>query len=360
MTQPYRVSDGGIVDRSRPLRFVYDGAPYVGYAGDTVASALLANGVHLVARSFKYHRPRGIHAAGIEEPSALLQLGEGARSEPNVRATVQPLYDGLVAESQNRWPSLRFDVGAINDAASRFIPAGFYYKTFMWPATPKAWMRYEHMIRRAAGMGVAASAPDPDHYEHQYAHCDVLVIGAGPSGLAAARAAAHGGARVIVCDENPVLGGSLLGSDAIIDDAAAAAWIATTREDLASLDDVMLLPSTSAFGCYDGALVGLCERVGDPVANGAENAPRGRGARDAAFTGVDRSERGSGLPACPGDDAGGHSGGRQPQRALKQRHTVQCARAIAQNCPPAASSTIAWKISWYPKTRGFGLGQRRA
>jgi sarcosine oxidase subunit alpha len=270
------VSDGGIVDRSRPLRFVYDGAPYVGYAGDTVASALLANGVHLVARSFKYHRPRGIHAAGIEEPSALLQLGEGARSEPNVRATVQPLYDGLVAESQNRWPSLRFDVGAINDAASRFIPAGFYYKTFMWPATPKAWMRYEHMIRRAAGMGVAASAPDPDHYEHQYAHCDVLVIGAGPSGLAAARAAAHGGARVIVCDENPVLGGSLLGSDAIIDDAAAAAWIATTREDLASLDDVMLLPSTSAFGCYDGALVGLCERVGDPVASGAKNAPRER------------------------------------------------------------------------------------
>ena len=122
MTQPYRVSDGGIVDRSRPLRFVYDGAPYEGYAGDTVASALLANGVHLVARSFKYHRPRGIHAAGVEEPSALLQLGEGAHSEPNVRATVQPLYDGLVAASQNRWPSLRFDVGAINDAASRLIP----------------------------------------------------------------------------------------------------------------------------------------------------------------------------------------------------------------------------------------------
>ncbi len=205
MTQSHRLADGGIVDRSRPLRFVYDGAPYEGYAGDTVASALLANGIHLVARSFKYHRPRGIHTAGVEEPSALLQIGEGARSEPNVRATVQPLYDGLVAASQNRWPSLRFDVGAVNDAASRLIPAGFYYKTFMWPATPKAWMRYEHVIRSAAGMGRAASAPDPDHYEHQYAHCDVLVVGAGPAGLAAARAAAHAGARVIVCDENAVV-----------------------------------------------------------------------------------------------------------------------------------------------------------
>ena len=137
MTQSHRLAEGGIVDRSRPLRFSYDGASYEGYAGDTVASALLANGVHLVARSFKYHRPRGIYTAGVEEPNALLQIGEGARSEPNVRATVQQLYDGLVAASQNRWPSLRFDVGAVNDAASRLIPAGFYYKTFMWPATPR-------------------------------------------------------------------------------------------------------------------------------------------------------------------------------------------------------------------------------
>ena len=143
-----------------------------------------------------------------------------------MRATVQPLYDGLIAASQNRWPSLRFDVGAVNDAASRLIPAGFYYKTFMWPATPKAWMRYEHVIRSAAGMGRTASAPDPDHYEHQYAHCDVLVVGAGPAGLAAARAAAHAGARVIVCDESASFGGSLLGTDARVGDAPAAAWIA--------------------------------------------------------------------------------------------------------------------------------------
>ena len=276
MTQSHRLTDGGIVDRSRPLRFVYDGAPYEGYAGDTVASALLANGVHLVARSFKYHRPRGIHTAGVEEPNALLQIGEGARSEPNVRATVQPLYDGLIAASQNRWPSLRFDVGAVNDAASRIIPAGFYYKTFMWPRTPKAWMRYEHAIRHAAGMGRAASASDPDHYEHQYAHCDVLVIGAGPAGLAAARAAAHARARVILCDENPSFGGSLLGANAIVNDGAAAAWISATTAALAERADITMLPRTTAFGYYDGNLVGLAERVADASANATPSGPRER------------------------------------------------------------------------------------
>ncbi|HVN35230.1 MAG TPA: sarcosine oxidase subunit alpha family protein [Casimicrobiaceae bacterium] len=275
MTQSHRLPEGGIVDRSRPLHFVCDGVSYEGYAGDTVASALLANGVHLVARSFKYHRPRGIYTAGVEEPNALLQIGEGARTEPNVRATVQPLYGGLVAASQNRWPSLRFDIGAINDVASRLIPAGFYYKTFMWPPTPKAWMRYENAIRRAAGMGIAPSAPDPDHYEHQYAHCDVLVIGAGPAGLAAARAAAHAGARVIVCDENPVLGGGLLGSEARIDEGTAAAWVDATTEALGSRAGVTLLPRTSAFGWYDGNLVGLCERVGG-AASASTTAPRER------------------------------------------------------------------------------------
>ncbi len=177
MTQAFRLPTGGIIDRSRPLRFEFDGTAYEGYAGDTLASALLANGVHLVARSFKYHRPRGILCSGSDEPNALLQL--------------------------DRWPSLRFDVGAINNALSRLLPAGFYYKTFMWPPTPSWWLRYEHFIRRAAGIGRSATAPDPDRYEHQYAHCDVLVIGGGPAGLAAARAAAHAGARVIVCDENP-------------------------------------------------------------------------------------------------------------------------------------------------------------
>ena len=153
MTQPYRLREGGHIDRARALGFSYDGTPYVGYAGDTLASALIANGVHLVGRSFKYHRPRGIFTAGGEEPNAIVQLARGARTEPNVHATTQELYDGLVAASQNCWPSVRFDVGALADAASGMIPAGFYYKTFMWPASPRAWLRYERAIRRAAGMG---------------------------------------------------------------------------------------------------------------------------------------------------------------------------------------------------------------
>src|SRR5213079_1133306 len=158
-----------------------DGTAYEGYAGDTLASALLANGVHLVARSFKYHRPRGILCSGSDEPNALVQLARGARTEPNVRATTQELFEGLIAASQNRWPSLGFDVGAINNALSRLLPAGFYYKTFMWPPTPRWWLRYEHLIRHAAGMGRCATVPDPDRYEHQYTHCDVLVIGGGPA-----------------------------------------------------------------------------------------------------------------------------------------------------------------------------------
>src|SRR6185295_2511853 len=164
-------------------------------------------------------------------------------------------YAGLVASSQNRWPSLAFDVGAINDVASRLIPAGFYYKTFMWPPTPKWWLRYEHLIRHAAGMGRAASVPDPDAYEHQYAHCDVLVVGAGPAGLAAARAAAECGARVILCDENARLGGSIVDDDALIDGETADAWLAKTERELRAQPEVTILPRTTAFGYYDGNLV---------------------------------------------------------------------------------------------------------
>jgi sarcosine oxidase subunit alpha len=227
MTQPFRLREGGEIDRTRPLAFTFDGVRFTGFAGDTLASALLANGVHLVARSFKYHRPRGIYTAGSEEPNALVQVGEGARTEPNVRATTLELYDGLVAQSQNRWPSLRFDVGALNDTSSKIIPAGFYYKTFMWPSSPRAWMRYEHAIRRMAGMGRAATEPDPDTYEHQYAHCDVLVVGAGEAGRRAAREAA--GSRVIVCDEKP---------------------------RVVNIPGVTFLSRTTAFGVYDGLLVG--------------------------------------------------------------------------------------------------------
>ena len=277
MTQSFRLPTGGIVDRSQPLPFEFDGNGYEGYVGDTLASALLANGVPFVARSFKYHRRRGIFCSGTDEPNALVQLARGARTEPNVRATTQELFEGLVAASQNRWPSLGFDVGAINNALSRLLPAGFYYKTFMWPPTPRWWLRYEHFIRRAAGMGRSSTAPDPDRYEHQYAHCDVLVIGGGPAGLAAAHAAAHVGARVIVCDENPAFGGSLRGAHAEkIDGEASTTWIDGVVRDLSGNGDVTLLPRTTAFGYYDGNLVGLNERVSDHLGSPVAHMPRQR------------------------------------------------------------------------------------
>ena len=264
MTQTWRLAEGGsAIDRTRRLGFVYDARRYEGYAGDTLASALLANGVHLVARSFKYHRPRGIVTAGVEEPNALVQLGAAARSEPSTRATTLELHEGLVASSQNCWPSVRFDAGAIANALSPLLPAGFYYKTFKWPPTPKAWLRYEHYIRRAAGMGRAAPAPDPDRYEHQYAHCDVLVIGGGVTGLAAARRAAQAGARVIVCQQSPRFGGAAIDGHATIVARSGAQWIAETIASLASQPDVTLLPRTTVFGYYDDNLVGAVERVTD-------------------------------------------------------------------------------------------------
>ena len=191
MNQSNRLSDGGSIDRSQPVEFYFNGRQYTGYKGDTLASALLANGVMLVGRSFKYHRPRGIMTAGTEEPNALVQLERGARTIPNVPATRIPLYDGLDASSVNCWPSPSFDVMAINGLFHRVLPAGFYYKTFMWPAS--AWMFYESFIRKAAGLGRSPEEPDQDTYDKMNAHPDVLVIGAGPAGLSAALSA---GARV--------------------------------------------------------------------------------------------------------------------------------------------------------------------
>ena len=189
----FRLPSGGRIDRSKRLRFRFDGRSYEGFAGDTLASALIASGVHLVGRSFKYHRPRGILTAGSEEPNALVELRSGARREPNTRATTIELYDGLAAASQNCWPSLRLDLLAANQIFSPIFGAGFYYKTFMWPAA--FWEKlYEPAIRRAAGLGRAAEAPDPDHYEKTNAFCDVLVIGGGPAGLSAALAATRSGA----------------------------------------------------------------------------------------------------------------------------------------------------------------------
>jgi methylglutamate dehydrogenase subunit C len=191
---PLRLADGGLIDRSRTLAFTFDGQRYLGHPGDTLASALIANGVRLVGRSFKYHRPRGILSAGPEEPNALVELRSGPRREPNTRATTIELYDGLVAASQNRWPSLKYDLLSVNSLAGPIIGAGFYYKTFMWPA---AWWEkvYEPLIRRAAGLGRASGVPDPDTYDKATLHCDVLVVGAGPAGLMAALTAGRSGAR---------------------------------------------------------------------------------------------------------------------------------------------------------------------
>ncbi len=277
--QSRRLRDGGLIDRTRTLSFTFDGAPYVGHPGDTLASALLANGVTLVGRSFKYHRPRGILTAGSEEPNALVELRAGARLEPNTRATVVELYDGLAAKSQNRWPSLAFDVLAINSLL--FAPifgAGFYYKTFMWPSAFWEWL-YEPAIRRAAGLGSASRLPDPDGYEKAFAYCDVLVIGAGPTGLMAALTAARTGARVILADEDFQLGGRLLSETDVIDGKPAAVWAQEKVAELAALDNVRLMPRTTVFGVYDQGTYGAVERVNDHLAAPPPFEPRQRGWR---------------------------------------------------------------------------------
>ncbi len=216
----------------------------------------------MVGRSFKYHRPRGILTAGPEEPNALVELRKGARREPNTRATTTELYDGLEAASQNRWPSLRFDLLALNSLLAPVFTAGFYYKTFMWPGA--FWERvYEPLIRRAAGLGRAAGEADPDTYEHAYAFCDVLVIGSGPTGLAAALSAGRAGARVIVCEQDFLFGGRLLGG-ALRDRRHAGARLgAATLDELRGLPNVRLMPRTAVFGVYDGGTygaLGACQR----------------------------------------------------------------------------------------------------
>jgi len=266
MAQPRRLPAGGRIDRTRPFGFEFDGRAFTGYAGDTLASALLANDVHLIGRSFKYHRPRGILSAGAEEPNALVQLGVGAYTEPNARATLTELYHGMVAQSQNRWPSLEFDLGAINDRLSRLLPAGFYYKTFMWPTA--MWMRYERGIRRMAGLGRAPEAPDPDRYDRMHAHCDVLVVGAGPAGLAAALAAGRAGARVILADDQPEPGGQLLAERFEIGARPALAWVATVMAELATMPEVQVLARTTVTGYYDhNYLVASQELGNDPASH---------------------------------------------------------------------------------------------
>ncbi|WP_441228348.1 sarcosine oxidase subunit alpha [Tardiphaga sp. 20_F10_N6_6] len=277
MTGTYRVRRGDVAESRNAVHFTFDGKSYQGLTGDTLASALIANGVHLVGRSFKYHRPRGFVSAGSEEPNALVGVGATqSRYTPNLLATQVEIYDGLVAESQNRWPSLETDAGFLNEYFSAFLPAGFYYKTFMWPRT--AWKKlYEPVIRRMAGLGKAPAEPDADRYTQVFAHCDVLIVGAGPAGLAAALEASNSDATVILCDEQAEMGGSLLSDrSASIDGMQAADWARAALDELRKRPNVKLMSRTTAFGWYPHNFVGLNERVTDHLSNPATNQPRER------------------------------------------------------------------------------------
>jgi sarcosine oxidase subunit alpha len=262
MTQPFRLPTGGQIDRGRVLRFTFDGQGYEGHPGDTFASALLANGVRLVARSFKYHRPRGIFSAGAEEPSALVQLESGGLAEPNRRATDIALYDGLSATSQHAWPRLDADLGALVGRFAPLFPAGFYYKTFIQPRA--LWRHlWEPLLRRMAGLGRAPALPDRSRYDRCHSHCDVLVVGAGPAGLAAALAAGRSGARVILADSEPLFGGALLRRSYRIGDGEGTGWAAAVVAELQAMPEVRLLPGTAVLGSYDDNYLIAAERVGE-------------------------------------------------------------------------------------------------
>ncbi len=277
MSAQNRIAGHGWLSPARQINFTFDGKTYQGLEGDTLASALLANGVHLTSRSFKYHRPRGILSSGSVEPNALVGISrDAARSQPNVRATTQELYDGLTAISQNRWPSLTFDVSAANDALAMFFPAGFYYKTFKWPA--KAWDRlYEPVIRAAAGIGLSPGEADPDHYTNRYVYCDVLVAGGGLAGLSAALSAAETGAKVIICDEGPQMGGMALSDTRLrIDGQSTRKWVESVVAKLFAMENVRLLTRTTAFGYYAQNFVALSEKITEHMARPDPALPRER------------------------------------------------------------------------------------
>ena len=239
-----RVSGKGLINRQNTVNFKFDGVNYTGYEGDSVASALLASGKKLFGRSFKYHRPRGVLTAGSEEPNALITVGEGSFQDPNVRATTQEIFEGLVTKSQNNWPNLNYDILSINDLFSHFLGAGFYYKTFMWPKS--FWEKiYEPFIRRAAGLGSLSGLHNSDTYEKAYAFCDLLVIGGGPSGLLAAKLAAEAGLDVIIAEQEPIFGGRLNSETEQVDGMPGSTWAAKTIESLKLMDNVRLFSPVS-------------------------------------------------------------------------------------------------------------------
>jgi sarcosine oxidase subunit alpha len=264
MTNQKRLAEGGRIDRSQPISFHFEGREYSGFKGDTIASALLANGVDVIGRSWKYHRPRGIVGDGAEEPNALFQIDQGEYTVPNVRGTQAEIYQGMRFSSTNAWPSVNFDIMSVFGPFSRFLPAGFYYKTFMWPQ--KLWMTYEHIIRKASGLGHSPKSPDPDHYEKTNAHCDVLVVGSGASGLTAALSAARSGARVILVDEQAEFGGRLLSEKSVVDGQSASDWVQQIISELSELPDVTLLKRSTAFGYHDSNFVTVSQRLTDHLA----------------------------------------------------------------------------------------------
>ncbi|MEM7425169.1 MAG: sarcosine oxidase subunit alpha family protein [Pseudomonadota bacterium] len=266
---PYRVPTAGIgddvgrlIDPKKQIDFRWNGNKFAGFEGDTLASALFANGIRVVGRSFKYHRPRGVVGLASDEPNALVGVGSGNLQEPNLRASQVELYQGLEAKAQNAWPSVDFDIGQMNSIFSRFFPAGFYYKTFMWPQS--FWKNvYEPIIRRAAGLGVAPGGADPDTYEQFNCHCDVLIVGGGVAGLAAAQAASASGARVIIADENPQFGGIGDIAGGSIENQPQTAWIRETAAALAQAENVHLMTRTTVVGHYHHNFVMMHERVAD-------------------------------------------------------------------------------------------------
>ena len=267
-----RVSGEGLINRRRRVEFSFDGRSYQGVEGDTLASALLANDIRLIGRSFKYHRPRGLLTAGSEEPNGLVTTGRGAGQEPNMRATMVELFDGLQARSQNNWPSLDFDLMSVNDLAAPFLGAGFYYKTFMWP--PKFWEKvYEPVIRRAAGLGALSMEANADKYEKAWAHCDLLVIGAGPAGLMAALTAARAGVDVVLAEEDVRTGGRLNAETFEVDGVPGRVWAEEVTRELAAMENVRLLTRITVTGAYDHGTYGALERL-SPAEAAKKGAPR--------------------------------------------------------------------------------------
>ncbi len=275
MIQNYRLDKIGLINRKKKISFKFNGKKYFGYEGDTLASALIANGIHLVGRSFKYHRPRGFFGVGVDEPYAIVQLYRNGETDPNCRATEQELFDGLEAKSVNCWPSVNFDFGAINNFLNIFFPAGFYYKTFMWPKS--FWHRiYEPFIRRAAGFGIASTNHDKERYEHKYEYCDLLVTGSGPSGLASAYAAAKNGVNVILAEDKPRFGGSLLTSEVNIGNQSGKEWAEKIIAELEEMPNVIVKNRAEVFGYYDHNMLVMSERVSDHLPKTKKYTPKQR------------------------------------------------------------------------------------